>query len=71
LVVLTQKNTENQRLVEENRLNFDNLKTKESEARRVSGELELSKASISKLEGKVKEYEEKIKNLNRTYLTEV
>lgn len=30
LVVLSQKNTENQRLVEENRVNFDNLKTKES-----------------------------------------
>lgn len=30
LIVLSQKNTENQRLVEENRVNFDNLKAKES-----------------------------------------
>ena len=30
LVVVSQKNNENQRLVEENRVNFDNLKTKES-----------------------------------------
>lgn len=30
LLVLSQKNTENQRLTEESRVNFDNLKTKES-----------------------------------------
>lgn len=30
LIVLSQKNTENQRLVEENRVSFDNLKAKES-----------------------------------------
>lgn len=28
LIVLSQKNTENQRLVEENRVSFDNLKAK-------------------------------------------
>lgn len=28
LIVLSQKNTENQRLVEENRVNFDSLKAK-------------------------------------------
>lgn len=28
LIVLSQKNTENQRLVEENRMNFDSLKAK-------------------------------------------
>lgn len=57
LIVLSQKNTENQRLVEENRVSFDNLKTKESETRKLTGELELAKASIAKLEGKVKENE--------------
>lgn len=71
LTVFAQKNTENQRLIEEGRVNFENLKAKQSECRKISSQLELSKATASKLEAKLKESEEKIRSLNRTYLTEV
>lgn len=69
--MLGQKNTENQRLIEENRVNFESLKTKESECRKINSELELSKTTSSKLELRLKETEEKIRNLNRTYQSEV
>ena len=68
LLVLSQKNSENQRLVDESRANFESLKAKESETRRLNSELEHSKNTIVKLEQRVKENEQKIKNLNRTYL---
>lgn len=71
LTVLSQKNTENQRLVEEGRLHFDNLKTKESECRRITSELEIAKAAVAKLEAKLKDSEEKNRNLNRICVTEV
>lgn len=38
-MVLSQKNTENQRLIEESRVNFENLKVKESECRKLNSEL--------------------------------
>ena len=71
LTVLSQKNTENQRLIEESRVNFENLKQKESECRKVASELDLSKTTCSKLDSRLKETEEKIRNLNRTYQAEV
>ena len=43
--VLSQKNTENQRLIEESRLNFENLKLKESEFRKLLSEFDISKAT--------------------------
>jgi hypothetical protein len=71
LLILSQKNTENQRLIEENRLNFENLKSKESECRKLSSELELIKTTSTKLENRLKESDEKIRNLSRTYQVEL
>lgn len=70
LAVIAQKNTENQRLVDEVRTSFDSLKTKESECRKLQNDCQLAKASATKLEAKWREGEEKIRNLNRTFQTE-
>lgn len=69
LAVIAQKNTENQRLVDEVRASFDSLKIKESECRKLQNDCELAKASAAKLEAKWREGEEKIRNLNRTFQT--
>ena len=69
LAVIAQKNTENQRLVDEVRSSFDSLKNKESECRKLQNDCELAKASAVKLEAKWREGEEKIRNLNRTFQT--
>ena len=67
---MAEKNLENQRLVDEVRTSFDGLKQKESECRKLNSELELVKANLVKIEGKWKESEEKIRNLNRNYQSE-
>lgn len=69
LAVIAQKNTENQRLVDEVRASFESLKIKESECRKLQNDCELAKASVSKLETKWREGEEKIRTLNRTFQT--
>lgn len=69
LAVIAQKNTENQRLVDEVRASFESLKIKESECRKLQNDCELAKASASKLETKWREGEEKIRTLNRTFQT--
>ena len=71
LAAFSQKNNENHRLIEESRGNFDRLKAKESECRRLLNDLELSRNTLSRVEGKLREAEERGVSLNRTYLGEV
>ena len=71
LAAFSQKNNENHRLIEESRTNFEKLKGKESECRKLLNELELAKSTLSRVEAKLREAEERTVGLNRTYLSEV
>jgi phage shock protein A len=66
---LSQKNTELQRALEEGRSYAESLKGRETELRRLGNELEVARKTIGNLDQKSKDYDEKIKGVNRVYQT--
>jgi hypothetical protein len=54
LNILTQKNNEIQRITEENKENYEKLKDKETQYRKLSHELDIARATITKLDLKAK-----------------
>jgi predicted nucleic acid-binding Zn-ribbon protein len=69
--LFTLKSNEIQRLVEEAKILADNLKQRETELRRLTNELEVARKTITNLDSKSKEYDEKIKGINKVYQTEL
>ena len=71
LHLLSEKNSESNRLAEEVRSLADGLKKKESELRKVSNELEVARKTITNLDAKSREYDDKLKGVNKLYQNEL
>lgn len=69
--MITSKNAELQKLAEENKSNFEALKEKEADLRRIQHELDIARNTIQKLENIKRETEEKIKSINKVYQGEI
>jgi chromosome segregation ATPase len=80
LAIFTDKNKEIAKILDDNKSQFEALRAKESEIRKVAHELEISRATLQKQEGKIKEmqsdrnsqvkvYQAEIENLRKKELT--
>lgn len=71
MLLLSAKNVEVQRTIEENKAQAELIKTKEAELRRITNELEVARKTITNLDLKSREYDEKLKGVNKLYQTEM
>lgn len=71
LAMLSGKNTESHRLAEEIKNLTENLKNKESQLRKVHNEIQVARKTITNLDLKSKDYDDKLKGVNKLFQTEM
>ena len=69
--MVSQKNHEIQKLSEEVKSQHDIIKNKDSDMRKNLHELEVARSTITKMDAKIKDNEEKLRNTNKVYQAEL